>query len=197
MTAKRSALAAAVMIYGGLLAVPAPAQDSDSGRLNAILACNRIDKKSARLACYDAQAEGMPARPAAEPASPPRDTVAAPVAAAPSAPAAAYAPAPAAAAPAPSFGSETLAPERRSRSRSRKESRVSTSIEMHAVSAVDDGLGRYTVTLDDGARWKMTETQPGFAPPRAGEEVRIRKGALGSYLMDVNKQGSVRVIRIQ
>jgi hypothetical protein len=194
MTAKRSTLAAAVMIFGGLLAVPAPAQDSDSGRLNAILACNRIDKKSARLACYDAQAEGAPARSyAPAPASPPRDAVAAP-----SAPAAAYAPAPAAAAaPAPSFGSETLNSDRRSRSRSRKEARVAKALEAHAVSAVDDGVGRYTIALDDGARWKMTESQSGFAPPRAGDEVRIRKGALGSYLMDVNKQGSVRVVRIQ
>lgn len=195
MTARRSALMAA-MVCGGLLATTAPAQNSESARLNAMLACNRIDKKSARLACYDAQAQGAPAGAAMAPASPQPGAALSPPAGAPvPPPAAAYA-APVAA-PTPSFGSETLSTSRRSRSREAKAIRPANAIEAHAVSAVDDGLGYYTVTLDDGARWKMTEAPGGFAPPRSGDGVRIRKGALGGYLMDVNKQAAVRVIRIQ
>jgi hypothetical protein len=176
------------MVCGGLLAARAPAQTPDSARLNAMLACNTIDKKSARLACYDAQAQGAPV--AAAPPTSPQAAAPAPLPQAASAPA--YSPAPAAA-PAATFGMENKkrARERQSRPRETK------AIEARAVSAVDDGIGHYTIALDDGARWKMTESAPGFAPPRAGDEVRIRKGALGSFLMDVNKQTSVRVERIQ
>jgi hypothetical protein len=155
-----------------------------------MMACNTIDKKSARLACYDAQAQG--ALVAAAPPSSPQAAAPAPLPPSAAAPAPAYSPAPAAA-PAATFGmvNKKRARERQSRPRE------ASAIEARAVSAVDDGIGHYTIALDDGARWKMTESAPGFAPPRAGDEVRIRRGALGSFLMDVNKQTSVRVERIQ
>ncbi len=179
MTARRSALAAAVMLCGGVLAMPAPAQDSDSARLNAILACGTIDRKSARLSCYDALVRGTPARPAKDGKSG-QDQVAVPTSAA--------APAPT---PTQAFGSEQV-----KRDKHEREKEVSQ-ILARTVSAVDDGIGHYTITLEDGVRWKMTEAVPGFVPPRQGDMVRIRKAALGSYLMDVNYQGSVRVSRVQ
>jgi hypothetical protein len=67
----------------------------------------------------------------------------------------------------------------------------------HATKATDNGIGHWVVTLDNGQSWKMTESVPGFAPPAAGDEVRLRKGALGGYLMDVNHQAGVRVERIE
>ena len=59
MTTKSGVAAIVVMVAGaGLLAAPVPAQTSDTAQLNAIAACGTIEKKSARLACYDAQSRG-------------------------------------------------------------------------------------------------------------------------------------------
>ena len=65
------------------------------------------------------------------------------------------------------------------------------------ISARDNGIGMWTVTLADGAAWRMTERATDFRPPRAQEQVTIRKGALGSYLMQVGKQAAVRVNRVR
>lgn len=191
MTARRSALAAAAMMCGGLLAARAPAQDSDTARVNAILACATIGKSSARLACYDAQAQGIAVAPRRS--SPPRGFEPAPApvagpapAAAPPAPAPAYAPE-----PAPSFGGA------KPRKTKVERAREVTQMIAHATKATDNGIGHWVVTLDNGQSWKMTESVPGFAPPAAGDEVRLRKGALGGYLMDVNHQAGVRVERIE
>lgn len=54
---------------------------------------------------------------------------------------------------------------------------------------------RWTVTLDDDTRWITTESAKGF-PPRAGETVRIRRAALGSYDASFNKRRSIKVRRI-
>lgn len=54
---------------------------------------------------------------------------------------------------------------------------------------------RWTVTLDDDTRWITTESARGF-PPRAGETVRIRRAALGSYDASFNKRRTIKVRRI-
>lgn len=54
---------------------------------------------------------------------------------------------------------------------------------------------RWTVTLDDDTRWITTESARGFAP-RAGETVRIRRAALGSYDASFNKRRAIKVRRI-
>lgn len=61
------------------------------------------------------------------------------------------------------------------------------------VSAVS--ADRWTVTLDDDTRWITTESARGF-PPRAGETVRIRRAALGSYDASFNKRRTIKVRRI-
>ncbi|HEY0624320.1 hypothetical protein [Sphingomonas sp.] len=61
------------------------------------------------------------------------------------------------------------------------------------VSAVSGD--RWTVTLDDDTRWITTESSRGF-PPRAGETVRIRRAALGSYDASFNKRRTIKVRRI-
>lgn len=172
MTARRLTLATVTLVCGGLLATSAPAQESDSARLQAILSCGTIDKKSARLACYDALVHGGG------------------VAASAAAPSAAVAAAP------PSFGSKAIKKTATDRARVAPVKEASQIIG-RTTSAVDDGIGHYTITLEDGARWQMTEASPGFIPPRNGDTVRIRKAALGSYLMEVNYQAAVRVTRVQ
>ncbi|MBO9631406.1 MAG: hypothetical protein J7516_18550, partial [Shinella sp.] len=65
------------------------------------------------------------------------------------------------------------------------------------TSSTDNGLGMWRMKLADGAIWQMTERVSLFRPPAPQETVTIRKGALGGFLMDVGKQGSVRVRRVQ
>ena len=65
------------------------------------------------------------------------------------------------------------------------------------ASATDRGAGLWQISLASGARWQFAEGQHNFQPPVRGEDVRVRKAAMGSYLMYVGKQPSVRVVRVQ
>jgi hypothetical protein len=70
-------------------------------------------------------------------------------------------------------------------------------VETQVARADVDGLGRWTIVMQDGATWKQTETVPTFQPPRAGQEVSVRKGALGGFLLRVGNQPVTRVIRVR
>jgi hypothetical protein len=61
-----------------------------------------------------------------------------------------------------------------------------------AVRNTADGFALFT--LADGARWKQTDGSATFAQP--GQSIRIKRGALGSYLASVNKGPYVRVVRL-
>lgn len=60
--------------------------------------------------------------------------------------------------------------------------------------ARQDPRGPWTFTLEDGAVWKQVDAES-VVRPRAGDPVRIRQGAIGSYLLSVNGARSVRVRR--
>ena len=55
------------------------------------------------------------------------------------------------------------------------------------------GDGFPVFTLEDGARWKQTDGRNTF--PKAGQKIRIRKAALGSYMASIAGQPGVRVTR--
>ena len=154
-----------------ILAAPqgAPAQDrpSDAARLQWMLECEDVSGESARLSCYDGAARrawGMPI-------------------------AARGAPAPVAAPPAPprDFGREDTR-----RARAEKAGEIEA-ITARAACATDNGVGHWTITLDTGLRWQMTESSPHFQPPRAGAEVQIRRSARNGCLQRAGKQPAVRV----
>lgn len=63
------------------------------------------------------------------------------------------------------------------------------------VAARMSNQGLASVQIEGGAVWVQTEGRPMTRTPRPGMPVRIRRGALGSYLMSVDDQRSVRVIR--
>ncbi|HWW65129.1 MAG TPA: hypothetical protein VNZ43_10250 [Sphingomonadaceae bacterium] len=176
------AMAAATILSGGIsLAGPALAQGGDSARLQAIEACGSIADKSDRLACYDSAA-----RPAAAPAVP------APARTAPATSASRTSTA-SAAPVGDSFGSEMVENRRPLAERAQPVEEIRAEV----VSATDNGVGHWTIALKDGARWQMTERGVNFLPPRPGETIRIRRGALGSYLMHVRHQPAVRVTRLR
>lgn len=55
--------------------------------------------------------------------------------------------------------------------------------------------GRYRVRLQDGAVWETVERPRQGQEPRRGSTVRIRKAALGSYLMNIDGNRAVRARR--
>lgn len=53
------------------------------------------------------------------------------------------------------------------------------------LSAVGGGIGRWALTLDDGATWVQTDGAY-INTPKVGAKVHIKRGALGSYVANVN-----------
>ncbi len=165
-----------------MASMPASAQGSLPDQLAV---CARIGKKDARLECYDSIARataqgsqtssfGSSSIPSPQQAPPPPPAVAAP-------------------ATGTSFGAEQIAKP----IAERPKDEGSREIDIAVVSARDNGIGMWTITLSDGAIWRMTESVGNFRPPRPQETVRISKGALGSYLMQVDRQAAVRVQRVR
>lgn len=62
-------------------------------------------------------------------------------------------------------------------------------------SARDTGYGNWLITLEDGAKWQQIGGTLTF-PPKHGQPIRIRKAALGSYFVNVNKQPAIRAKRV-
>lgn len=167
-----------------MTSAPAFAQGSLQDQLAV---CARISKKSARMACYDSVASAAQSNPAPSSSGFGASSIRNP------APAAPPPPAPPAEASA-GFGGEHLnrpAPQRNA-------SADADEVEVAVRSASDNGLRMWQITLADGAVWRMTErANAAFRPPAPNETVTIRKAALGSYLMEIGRQPSVRVERIR
>ena len=74
-----------------------------------------------------------------------------------------------------------------------------------AVSSIETKLksvrygpdGKYIVELVEGGRWAVLESRTFIVDPAPGQPVKVRRAALGSYLMNINNQIAVRVRRIQ
>lgn len=63
---------------------------------------------------------------------------------------------------------------------------------VRALSA--DASGRWTLSLEGGAVWRQIDGVL-FRPPHPGSKVHIRRGSLGSYLMNIDGQPAVKVHR--
>jgi hypothetical protein len=169
-----------------LVAAAAPfasvqAQDSmsDSARLKLMAECDAIQSESVRLSCYDGairrgrsalgndRAGMLPGTVAAQPRT-----------------------------PAQAFGM-TPKLERSAGAGVPAKPAPVEEISARVTSASDIGVGIWRIAFADGTRWQFTEGQMQFQPPAAGDEVRIRKGALGGYLLYAGGQPSVRVMRVR
>ncbi|MCW1382212.1 hypothetical protein OLX02_05210 [Novosphingobium sp. KCTC 2891] len=63
------------------------------------------------------------------------------------------------------------------------------------ISLVRPAKDGYAVfTLADGARWKQTDGGKSWAKP--GDKIRIKRGALGSFMANVGNAAAVRVMRL-
>lgn len=71
-------------------------------------------------------------------------------------------------------------------------SRIETTIR----SARQGPDGKWVIQLEDGARWAQIDSRILPIYPRAGQPIRIRRAAMGSYLANVNNQIAIRVRRV-
>jgi hypothetical protein len=69
------------------------------------------------------------------------------------------------------------------------------SIESTVRSAMQDGDGRWVLTLEDNSTWAQTDNYPLAVNPKRGHKVKIVKASMGSYMMRVNGQPGVRAKR--
>lgn len=76
----------------------------------------------------------------------------------------------------------------------RAEERIDA-IETTLTRASQAGDGRWTFVLADGSIWTQVDTDRVRITNRTGEPVRVRRAALGSYLLVVGRSGAVRVRR--
>jgi len=67
-------------------------------------------------------------------------------------------------------------------------------IESKVRSVSAESNNRFVVTLEDGAVWRTTEAV--MRTPKVGAEVRIKRGAMGSYFMTIRGARSVRAARV-
>jgi hypothetical protein len=72
-----------------------------------------------------------------------------------------------------------------------------TEINATIRSATQDPSGKWIFVLDDGARWVQLDSRELNIDPRAGQPIRIRRAAMGSFLANVNRQIAIRVRRSQ
>ncbi|MEO0440294.1 MAG: hypothetical protein AAF067_05395 [Pseudomonadota bacterium] len=57
-------------------------------------------------------------------------------------------------------------------------------------------LKKWRFVLEDGARWIQTDTKLPARDPKPGDEIRIKRGAIGGYMASIKGQRSIRVKRI-
>lgn len=57
--------------------------------------------------------------------------------------------------------------------------------------------GKYLFDLAEAGRWLQLDSRNFVIDPKAGQPIRIRRAAMGSYLANVNKQIAIRVRRVQ
>jgi hypothetical protein len=63
------------------------------------------------------------------------------------------------------------------------------------ASASQDPYGKWTIRLDDGAVWRQIDSNDVPRPPHKGSTVVIKKGALGSFFIDIDGQPGIRAHR--
>ena len=183
----------AAMIFAGATfalagpAIQAQGQAPDAAVLNVMRECAKIDDPTARLACYDnnVRGAGTGGRPIVPGQSGRVAGGGAPIAGG----SGGYGP--------QGFGAASV------KTGDRFQSYEERGLGPESISARVLGVrqrepGVYLVTLEGGAQWLFSESvSSDFSPPRKGDSVDISRAALGSFLMRIDKQESVRVRRVK
>lgn len=157
------------------VATPAPAKDAEKARAQpfaAVLECRKLKDDAQRLACYDAATGRM------DEAEAKGDIVVIDKAQAEKAHKEAFG------LPMPSldFVTKALKPDEVDK------------LEGVVKSARQGADDRWTIVLEGGAIWRQISGDL-LRTPKSGQKVTIRKGTLGSFLMSVDGQPTIKVHR--
>jgi len=76
-----------------------------------------------------------------------------------------------------------------------KEKEADESITTLARSVSQTAVGKWIITLDDGAVWRQIDSDSLSSDPHVGSKIHIRRASLGSFLMSIDGQSSIRVHR--
>ncbi|MFC3102184.1 hypothetical protein [Altererythrobacter lauratis] len=180
---------AVVLMIALVLPVTAAAQETDLSR------CLAIGNIEERVRCYDLIAEAQVQRAmtnsAGETSAASIPPVSSPAPVAPTATAsAAAASAPAVATP--TFGLSAAQREARRDPAAREADQLAANV----VSARSVGPGYWRFELSDGTVWQLTETRRSFRAPRPGDSIVIRRGALGAFYLDADRQPVIGIRRV-
>ncbi len=63
-------------------------------------------------------------------------------------------------------------------------------------SAYQASYGKWTIVLDDGARWVQIDTQVLRKDPARGMEIKIRAASMGSYFANIDGARAIRMRRV-
>ena len=66
----------------------------------------------------------------------------------------------------------------------------------NATGARSLGYGKWQIVLSEGGTWETTEGDDNNFLPHAGSKIRIRRGVLGSYLMNIDGARAVSAHRV-
>ena len=69
-------------------------------------------------------------------------------------------------------------------------------IEGTVSAAYESGYDGWTIKLTDGSTWMQTDGAPIALPPRSGDKVVVKRGALGSYILRIGSQPGLKVKRV-
>jgi hypothetical protein len=153
----------------GLLSCSLPALAAEPVDMpQEFLTCSRIQQNGERLACYD-RAVAYLQRGGEQLLAPSAES---------------------------SFGLQASVTESRAEQASSGQSEATISSVTASVSAVNSMQDGLRIALDNGQTWRQVTGSTAFAP-RAGDRVTIRRGAFGSFLMDVPNGPALRVRRIK
>jgi hypothetical protein len=66
-----------------------------------------------------------------------------------------------------------------------------------AVTAVARGAdGKWVITVEGGGVWRQTDNNDLSKDPRVGSAVKITKGVLGAFFMNIDRQQAIKVHRV-
>jgi len=69
-------------------------------------------------------------------------------------------------------------------------------IEGIVQNVVENGDGTLILTLADGSTWTQIDDTPVALPPRRGDKVVVRRGALGAYFVKIGSQPGYKAKRV-
>ncbi|HEX8938210.1 MAG TPA: hypothetical protein VF776_08085 [Sphingomicrobium sp.] len=61
---------------------------------------------------------------------------------------------------------------------------------------VENADGGWTIRLTDGSTWSQTDDTPVALPPRHGDKVVVKRGAMGSYFLKLGSQPGFKAKRV-